>query len=115
MKSNLDLVLILKALADPTRLKIFKLLMGGEYCNCELNKVTGLPINLVSHHLRILKEAGLVNAVRDNKDTRWIHFSINEENLKEVRQAIESLLEIPDVPRRASDCPSSKKRKVIEQ
>ena len=109
-----DLTIIFKALSDPTRLKLFRLLMDGEYCNCELNKVTGLPINLVSHHLRVLKAAGLVNAVRDSADTRWIHFSINEENLTKARQAIELLLDIPMAPRRTSDCPSSKKRKVIK-
>lgn len=112
MRTTPDLALIFKALADPTRLKIFQLLMQGEYCNCELNKATGLPINLVSHHLRILKDAGLVNAARDTEDTRWIHYSINEDTLDKARGAITALLHFPDTPRRTSSCPSSKKRKA---
>ncbi len=112
MKTSPNLTLIFKALADPTRLKIFQLLRQGEYCNCELNQATGLPINLVSHHLRILKSSGLVNAVRDSEDTRWIHFSIDEDTLDKARAAINALLQFPDMPRRTSSCPSSKNRKA---
>lgn len=57
-----------KALADPTRLTIAAALAAGEeLCVCDLAWVTERPENLVSHHLRALREAGLVTARREGK------------------------------------------------
>jgi len=39
----------------------------------------GLPRNLLSHHLRVLSEAGLVNSRRDTVDGRWIYYSVAED------------------------------------
>ena len=50
----------LKILSEPKRLLIFNLLMEGVQCNCELGDALQMPPNLISHHLRILREAGLV-------------------------------------------------------
>lgn len=68
---------VLKALADPNRLRIFELLMQGDSCNCELNERLGLSPNLLSHHLRVLREAGLVRSRQDAVDGRWIYYSID--------------------------------------
>ena len=68
---------VLKALADPNRLRIFDLLMQGDSCNCELNERLGLPPNLLSHHLRVLHQAGLVCSRRDVVDGRWIYYTAN--------------------------------------
>jgi ArsR family transcriptional regulator len=67
---------ILKALADPNRLRIFAHLMTGDSCNCELNEKLGLAPNLLSHHLRILKQAGLINSRPDAVDARWIYYAV---------------------------------------
>ncbi|MQA35339.1 ArsR/SmtB family transcription factor [Modestobacter roseus] len=57
-----------KALADPTRLRVAAALAaGGELCVCDLAWVTELAQNLVSHHLRRLRAAGLAGARRDGK------------------------------------------------
>jgi DNA-binding transcriptional ArsR family regulator len=57
-----------KALGDPTRLTIAgALARGGELCVCDLAWVVGQAQNLVSHHLRQLKVAGLVAARRDGR------------------------------------------------
>ena len=96
---------IFQVLSDPTRLAIFKLLLNGEYCNCELNKETGLSINLLSHHLKILRESGLLNAVRDEKDTRWIHYSIDQKRFAVVRREIDSLFDGLKLEPRKSNCP----------
>ena len=69
---------MLKVLADPNRLRIFDLLMQGDSCNCELNEKLCLPPNLLSHHLRVLREAGLVNSRRDVVDGRWIYYAVNK-------------------------------------
>ena len=68
---------LLRLLADPTRRRIFLALMRGEYCNCELSAELGLQENLVSHHVRKLKEAGLVEEHRDPADARWTHLKVD--------------------------------------
>ncbi len=70
-----DTAAVLKALADPNRLRIFAQLMSGDTCNCELVEQLGIPANLLSHHLRVLSEAGLVTARRDRLDGRWVYYS----------------------------------------
>ncbi|MEV4285976.1 metalloregulator ArsR/SmtB family transcription factor [Nonomuraea bangladeshensis] len=57
-----------KALADETRLRIaLALQAGGEMCGCDLAWVCGLAQNLVSHHLRALRRAGLADSRRAGK------------------------------------------------
>jgi ArsR family transcriptional regulator len=73
---------VLKALAEPNRLSIFSELMRGDSCNCELRDKLGLPPNLLSHHLRVLSEAGLVTTRRDSIDGRWIYYSVDREAAK---------------------------------
>lgn len=80
-----EIVAVLKALADPNRLRIFDLLMQGDTCNCELNETLGLTPNLLSHHLRVLREAGLVLNRRDAVDGRWIYYSVNRKAVSRWR------------------------------
>jgi len=70
---------VLKALADPNRLRIMDVLMQGDSCNCELNDKLGLLPNLLSHHLRVLRQAGLLNSRRDALDGRWIYYAVEKE------------------------------------
>lgn len=57
-----------KAVSDPTRLRVAAALAaGGQMCGCDLAWVTGLAPNLVSHHLRALKTAGLASSARAGK------------------------------------------------
>ncbi len=58
----------LKVLAKPNRLRMVDLLMAGVQCNCELGDALGMAPNLISHHLRILREVGLVEVERDAVD-----------------------------------------------
>ena len=74
-----------KTLADPNRLRILDTLMQGDSCNCELNDRLGLPPNLLSHHLRILRQAGLINSRRDAVDGRWIYYAVNTETVTQWR------------------------------
>ena len=57
----------LKLLADPTRLAIMRLLIGGPRHVKDLNADLRLDRNLLSHHLRVLREGGLCTAERDGK------------------------------------------------
>jgi ArsR family transcriptional regulator len=54
----------LKALAEPLRWRIVTALAGEELCVCHLTEDLGAPQPLISHHLRVLREAGIVEAER---------------------------------------------------
>jgi ArsR family transcriptional regulator, arsenate/arsenite/antimonite-responsive transcriptional repressor len=84
----------LKALAEPRRLLIFHLLMEGVQCNCELGDLLDMAPNLISHHLSVLRQAGLVDARRDTTDARWIYYSVNQEALKQLNQAYGSFFDL---------------------
>ena len=89
------LVQCLRALSDPTRLSVFDMLMEGVQCNCEIADRLGLSLSLISHHTRVLREAGLVRSERDPDDARWIYYSVDREALAALKEAIGHLLD-PD-------------------
>jgi ArsR family transcriptional regulator len=70
-----DIVVTFKALADETRLRVLKLLEGGERCVCEIAAALALEQPRLSFHLRILKEAGIV---RVRRQERWILYRLND-------------------------------------
>lgn len=72
-----EITAVLKALAEPNRMRIFAELMQGDSCNCELQERLGLAPNLLSHHFRILENAGMVHSRRDKADGRWIYYSVD--------------------------------------
>ena len=74
----------LRLMADSTRRTIFLQLMQGETCNCELASLLHLSENLISHHIRQLRAAGLIQARRDPADQRWIYYSVDPESLGTV-------------------------------
>lgn len=77
----------LKVLAEPKRLLIFNLLMQGVQCNCELGEQLDMAPNLISHHLSVLRQAGLVEIERDALDGRWIYYSVNRAALNDLNAA----------------------------
>jgi ArsR family transcriptional regulator len=79
---------MLKALADEKRLLIIQLLGMRSLCVCELESLVELSQPAVSHHLRILREAGVVNDTRQGK---WIFYSLNEGNYTEMLNALATL------------------------
>ncbi len=99
-----DLSNMLKVMSDPTRLAIFDLLMQGVQCNCELGDKLDLPMNLISHHLKVLKEAGLVDAERDPIDARWIYYSINQPALNRLREQLSAFLDPQRIQPRLLSC-----------
>jgi DNA-binding transcriptional ArsR family regulator len=94
----------LRLLADPTRRRIFVLLMNGETCNCEIVQLLGLPQNLISHHLRQLRQAGLVRARRDAQDQRWIYYSVDRDALARVHREVATLFDPARLGERAPTC-----------
>ncbi len=74
MKSNdsqISCVNLLKILADETRLAVVRQLINGPKHVGEINSALGLEQSLLSHHLKILREAGLVISERDGKSVMY--------------------------------------------
>jgi ArsR family transcriptional regulator len=85
-----DIVVILKALADPVRLRLMSLIArGGEACACDLPAALGRSQPTVSHHLKVLVEAGLLEREKRGK---WAWFTVRPERL----QALSSVFQIVD-------------------
>ena len=78
----------LRALSDPGRLRILDRLRGGEHCVCELTDVLDTGQSLLSFHLKVLRDAGLVTARRDG---RWMHYALATEALAQIEDFLSSL------------------------
>ena len=72
----------LKVLADMTRLKILKLLIGREYCVCELAEIVNISQPGISQHLRKLKVAGFVT---ERKEGQWVYYKADERALRDFQ------------------------------
>jgi len=70
-----ELLVMLKALSEEIRLRIIKLLEGGELCVCDIVSALGMSQPKVSFHLNALKEAGFIT---DRKQGRWTHYRLDD-------------------------------------
>lgn len=64
---------VLKAIADPTRLEILEMLSPQIRCNCHFQEQLDLAPNLLSYHLKVLREAGLIEGT---KRGRWVDYAL---------------------------------------
>ena len=77
---------VLAALADPVRLRLLSIVAaGGEVCSCDLEAPLGRSQPTVSHHTRVLADAGLLLGERRGKWTWW---RVVPERLADVRRAL---------------------------
>ena len=75
---------LLKALADPVRLRLVSLIassVGGEACVCDLNDAFDLTQATISHHLKVLHSAGVLD--RDKRGV-WVYYAVRSEALTAV-------------------------------
>lgn len=72
-----NLIKIFKALSDPNRLRILKMLEVRALCVCEITDILGLAASTVSKHLSILRDADLI---LDHKEGKWVNYSLNTRN-----------------------------------
>lgn len=79
-----------KALGDVVRLKILQMLSTKEMCVCEIIDQLAMSQPAVSHHLKILKQAGLL---KDSREGKWIYYALRSEVFKETF-AVEELTTI---------------------
>jgi len=73
--SSEDFIKVMRALRDPNRVKIVKMLQHGELCVCEIQAALGVSQPTVSKHVKILEAAGLVSS---RKDGLWVHYSLHD-------------------------------------
>ena len=99
-----ELATVFKALADPTRVQIVSLLLEAEepgVCVCDIGFNFPLGQPTISHHLKVLKDAGLVCA---RKGGLWVYYSVNREHLAHLGIA----LPVPQVHIERAECPDEK-------
>ncbi|WP_426183494.1 ArsR/SmtB family transcription factor [Microbacterium sp. TWP3-1-2b2] len=79
---------VFKALGDPTRVRLLSLIAageGGEACICDLTEPVGLSQGTVSHHMKLLADAGLVTREQRGK---WAYFALNDGALDAAADAL---------------------------
>lgn len=84
------------ALADQTRLSILNLLAEsqGEVCVCDITDTFTKDQSTISHHLRILKEAGLVTGTKRGK---WVYYSLVKSKTDEIKNLLDRVLSVSAV------------------
>ncbi len=88
-KEDEKLLNYLKLLSDKSRYTIILHLMKGEECVCVLADELGLEQTLISHHLQILREAGLI---QNRKVGTWVHYSLNKKTFAEMEILYQKIL-----------------------
>ncbi len=86
MLSDEQAMEIFRTLADANRFQLFRLLLRGDYTNSELMEATQLSQNLLSHHLTVLANVGLIEAQRSVGDARRHYYSANLDVVKAFGQ-----------------------------
>ena len=83
---------LMKQIGDPSRLKIFWILCHVEECVIDIAAMAGMSSSAVSHHLRLLKSAGLITSRREGKE---MYYRLADTDVaKKLHYAVEEILEI---------------------
>jgi ArsR family transcriptional regulator len=83
-QTAVELARVFKAMGDPVRLRLLSMIAsheGGEACVCELTGVFELSGPTISHHLKVLREAGLITGERRGT---WVYYRVRPERLNQV-------------------------------
>lgn len=78
---------VFKAFCDPNRLKILNILKDGEHCACKLLEILDVSQSTLSHHMKILTDARVVNV---RKDGKWSHYSLSGDEIEKVIQYLKN-------------------------
>ncbi len=84
-------VALFHALSDETRLALLDRLKHGEQCVCELTDAMKAAQSRLSFHLKVLKDAGLVE---DRREGRWMYYSLSAQALDELEDLVDSLKKV---------------------
>ena len=89
-----ETVKIFKALSDPNRIRIVKLLEIQPLCVCEITSILGLATSTVSKHLSILKESGFIF---EQKEGKWVNYHLNRATRQSTIRELLSLISKTDL------------------
>lgn len=95
-----------RAICEPNRLLILEKIIQGVQCNCELGDLLGMAPNLISHHLAVLRDAGLIDAERDPLDARWIYYSVNASAIEALQRQFAGFFDVTRIQPRQLICGS---------
>lgn len=82
---NKRTAMMFKAFCDENRLRILQVLRGGERCACNLLEEMHITQPTLSHHMKILCDAGIVVG---RKEGKWMHYSISDEGIDAVSECL---------------------------
>ena len=85
---NSEYLRVFKAIADGNRIRILEILCNGEYCACVLLDDLKISQPTLSHHMKILCDAGIVSSRREGK---WSYYSINPDGCEYAMQLIKRI------------------------
>ena len=88
-----QIAVIFKAFCDENRIRIIKLLRSGEKCACRLLEEIKVTQPTLSHHMKILCDAGIVIGCKEGK---WTHYSISEKGVKQAKECLQMLTSLDD-------------------
>jgi len=94
-------VTLFHALSDETRLALLDRLQGGERCVCELTDAMKTGQSKLSFHLKVLKNAGLVE---DRREGRWMYYSLSFQAIEELEGLVDLLKKAATSARSRSCC-----------
>lgn len=103
---------ILKALSDPTRLRLVALLLRRDLCVCEMMYVLRSEQSRLSHQLRVLREAGLVE---DRREGRWINYRLTDRARRLLERPLAEELGLESKNSRALSSDISRLKLCIKQ
>lgn len=84
-----DMAKILKAISDPKRLRIIDMLSCGELCACKILEAFHITQPTLSHDMKVLIQAGIVNDRREGKN---IYYSLNEARLTKFESTLHRIM-----------------------
>ena len=96
-----DTARVFKAFCDENRLRILEMLRTGEKCACKLLDDLRITQSTLSHHMKILCDAGIVQG---RKDGKWVYYSISPEGADCARKLLEQQLSMEAFSRENGSC-----------
>ncbi len=76
---------VFRALGDPNRIRIIKMLEARQLCVCEVREVLGLSTSTASKHLSVLRDADLIVDARDGK---WVNYRLNTRSTSRIVRSV---------------------------
>ena len=83
MKQYLEFTNVFKALGDPKRAMIVDMLSCGELCACDILEKFEMSQSTLSHHMKLLRECGIVNGRNEGK---WTYYSLDKDTIEKTKQ-----------------------------